>query len=327
VNAKSAPKLSSLGNKRPAWLGMIDNAPKGKDPVVEPLAAEPQAPSNVMEFPAPNPPQSKVVPFAAPAKSTDEISLTFTEPAEPMVVDRRKYLTLGAAAFALVASLVFWTWHSHRTNNSQPPVPPAAPVQQQSVDNDPSFQTPPPVDQPQVPAAAPARAVPDKPSAQKSSAKSNDDRSSVTAEDTVTIVDSPIRKPAESRAQAAPEPEAPPSVTITSATLPADLLSVKTSLPKGPSPPTSHFVPSEVLQKVTPVYPEVARRYHQQGKVVLSVTVDATGKVKNVKVIDGAQTFVQSAVEAVKRWKYRPASLNGQSVESSAEITLNFASK
>ncbi|MBV9087700.1 MAG: energy transducer TonB, partial [Acidobacteriaceae bacterium] len=37
--------------------------------------------------------------------------------------------------------------------------------------------------------------------------------------------------------------------------------------------------------------------------------------------------FRQSAMEAVRRWKYKPAVLNGQPVDSSAEITLNFAAR
>ena len=328
VTAKPTSKLSSLGDKRPAWLGIIDNAAKNKDAVVEPLAAEPTVPSNLREFPAVNPPlQSKVVPISPPVRN-DEISLTFTEPAEPVMVDRRKYITLGGAAAVLVLVLGLWTWHSHHSSQSVPQLPPT-PVQQQVPENDPSFQTPPPpVDQTQTtaPASAPAPTRTDMPTAQKPSARNTGDHSSATVEDTVTLVDPLIRTPSEVT-KPAPEPEAPPSVTVTSASLPPDLLAVKTALPKGPAPLTSHFVPSEVMQKVTPVYPEVAKRYHMQGKVVLSATIDATGKVKSVKVVDGQPAFQQSAIEAVRRWKYKPASLNGQAVDSTAEITLNFAAK
>jgi len=200
--------------------------------------------------------------------------------------------------------------------------PPPA-VQQQVAENDPSFQTP-PVEQSEPPAATPARAV-EKSSPQKPSAKKQEEPDA-TAEDTVKIVNTPIRKPAASP-QSSPEPEAPPMVTVSSATLPADLLAIKTAVPTGPSPQTSHFVPSEVLQKVTPVYPEMAKRYHMHGKVVLNAKIDASGKVQDVKFVSGPTAFQQSAVEAVRRWKYKPAYLNGKAVESNAEITLNFASQ
>ena len=319
VSAKAKSKLSSLGEKRPAWLGMIDHASKTEQPeTVEPLAAEPTT-AGSPESKAPTTPVSKVAPVGTPA-SSEPISLTFTEPAEPVTLDKRKYMMLGGAAAVLILVLGLWTWHSHRASEALPQVPPA-PQQQQVAENDPSFQ-PPPVEQTEAP--APVRTV-DKGTNQKPNAK-KDESAEATVEDTVKIVKAPIRKPA-AAAQPLPEPEAPPSVNITSASLPSDLLAVKTALPNGPAPPTSHFVPSEVTKKVTPVFPEVAKRSHMQGKVVLTAKVDSSGNVQDVKVISGPAAFRQSAMEAVRRWKYKPAVLNGQPVDSSAEITLNFAAR
>lgn len=326
LTARLGSKLASLGDKRPAWLGMIDAAVKKSAPTAESPSKETKPPvvtSAAPKIGATSPLPKVGAPATPPA--TDSIKLAFTEPAEPVLVDRRKYLIRGGAAAVLVLILGLWTWHSHRANQNVVETPPPVPAQQQVADNDPSFQTP-PVEEAQAP--APARTA-EKPANQKPSARKekdkDDGRSDATAEDTVRIVNKPIRKPG-TVSNPSPEPELPPTVTVSSATLPADLLAVKTAMPTGPALQTSHFVPSEVTTKVTPVYPEMAKRSHVHGKVVLAAKIDATGKVQDVKVLNGPPAFRQAAVEAVRRWKYKPALLNGQAVESNAEITLNFSS-
>jgi protein TonB len=62
-----------------------------------------------------------------------------------------------------------------------------------------------------------------------------------------------------------------------------------------------------------------------QGKVVLSARILKDGRVGEVRVMSGPPVFQQSAVDAVKQWRYKPAHLDGEPVESTAEITLNFS--
>ena len=64
----------------------------------------------------------------------------------------------------------------------------------------------------------------------------------------------------------------------------------------------------KVRNKVTPVYPDIARKINLSGAVKLEVVVAANGTVKETKVIGGNPILVNAAVEAVKKWKFEPAS-------------------
>lgn len=59
--------------------------------------------------------------------------------------------------------------------------------------------------------------------------------------------------------------------------------------------------------KVTPVYPELAKKMSVSGTVKVEVTIAPNGSVKNVKVIGGHPLLVDAAVDAVKRFKYEAA--------------------
>ena len=63
-----------------------------------------------------------------------------------------------------------------------------------------------------------------------------------------------------------------------------------------------------VKSKVTPSYPEIARKMNLSGVVKLEVTVAPNGAVKDTKVIGGNPILVNAAVDAVKRWRFEPAS-------------------
>jgi protein TonB len=61
--------------------------------------------------------------------------------------------------------------------------------------------------------------------------------------------------------------------------------------------------------------------------VVLSATVGKDGSVKEVRVIRGHQLLQKAAVDAVKKWKYKPQVLNGEAVEVTASISIAFVFK
>jgi TonB family protein len=75
----------------------------------------------------------------------------------------------------------------------------------------------------------------------------------------------------------------------------------------------------KVKTSVTPVYPELAKRINLSGTVNIEVTITPSGTVKAAKVIGGSPVLVQSALEAVKRWKYEPGP-----VETTQVVTFNF---
>jgi protein TonB len=71
-----------------------------------------------------------------------------------------------------------------------------------------------------------------------------------------------------------------------------------------------------------PVYPPDAKKAKIQGTVVLQAVVGKDGDVKNLRVLSGPQELQQSALDAVRQWKYRPYLLNGDPVE--VETTVNI---
>ncbi len=99
---------------------------------------------------------------------------------------------------------------------------------------------------------------------------------------------------------------------------------VKTAQPEA-SFRASSIEPPRLLKSVAPNFPAFARQMHiQEDRVVLNATVGESGSITNIKVVRGKPVFVQPAIEAVKQWKYKPASLNGEPTSSTIEVVVNF---
>jgi protein TonB len=79
-----------------------------------------------------------------------------------------------------------------------------------------------------------------------------------------------------------------------------------------------------LLRRVNPTYPALARTARIQGKVLLQAQISKSGDIQNLTVISGHPMLIQSALEAVKQWKYRPYYLNGEPVEVDTTIEVNF---
>lgn len=74
-----------------------------------------------------------------------------------------------------------------------------------------------------------------------------------------------------------------------------------------------------VVSRVNPVFPELARRMHLSGKVVLLVTIQPDGSVSSTKVESGHALLAPAAQDAVSRWRFSP-----NSSVSESEIEVNF---
>jgi len=61
-----------------------------------------------------------------------------------------------------------------------------------------------------------------------------------------------------------------------------------------------------IVTRVSPSYPELARRMHVSGKVMLLVTIDPDGKVTATKVESGHALLAPAAQDAVSRWRFAP---------------------
>lgn len=78
------------------------------------------------------------------------------------------------------------------------------------------------------------------------------------------------------------------------------------------------------IVKVTPVYPYRAMSRGLEGWVLLEFTVTTTGAVTDVHVVEAepANIFDQAAIEAAKKFKYRPRVIDGKPVEVSGVQNL-----
>lgn len=86
--------------------------------------------------------------------------------------------------------------------------------------------------------------------------------------------------------------------------------------------------PPLLLNKVDPVYPPEAKKSGREGYVVLNVRTDGQGNVKEVMVIKSSnEIFNQSAIDAVKQWKYEPYLEKGQPKELVFSVALTFESQ
>jgi len=103
--------------------------------------------------------------------------------------------------------------------------------------------------------------------------------------------------------------------------------------PPPPPPPPKPTAPikvggnvqeAKVIARPNPIYPPLARQARISGDVVLHAIIDKDGKVSELQVVSGHPLLVQSALEAVKNWRYQPTTLNGDAVEVDTTITVHF---
>jgi len=74
-----------------------------------------------------------------------------------------------------------------------------------------------------------------------------------------------------------------------------------------------------VKSRVSPIYPEIARRMKIGGAVKLEASVDAQGKVTDVKAVSGNHMLAVAAEDAVRRWRFAPGS-----GDSNVSVEVNF---
>ncbi len=82
--------------------------------------------------------------------------------------------------------------------------------------------------------------------------------------------------------------------------------------------------PAQLLRRVSPDFPKLARDAGASGTVELVATIGTDGHVRNVRALSGNPLLRGSAIAAVKQWVYKPTILNGQAVESETRVMLDF---
>ncbi|HEX2663649.1 MAG TPA: energy transducer TonB [Candidatus Acidoferrum sp.] len=117
---------------------------------------------------------------------------------------------------------------------------------------------------------------------------------------------------------------------------PAGLIPIPDARSPVPPPPVEHHVarptvvqrthldPAMLIYRVDPIYPALPKQIHKEGRVELHARIATDGSIQSLEVVDGDPMFFQSALEAVRQWRYRPTILNGQPVEIDTHITVIY---
>lgn len=197
-----------------------------------------------------------------------------------------------AVAFALIIHAIILIIHLPELTSAEPP---EADKQKVYVVQQVRFRPPPPQKQQEIP----------KPKAKK-----------VPIPDPTPDEPEPIRTPEE----ITPEIDLPETDIIF-------------DIPEGP-PPSEPEGPIHVggdvkapakISAPQPQYTEIARKARIQGVVIVQAIINKQGDVTDVKVLKGLPMGLdQAAVDAIRKWKFEPATLNGKPVDVYYNLTVNF---
>ena len=80
----------------------------------------------------------------------------------------------------------------------------------------------------------------------------------------------------------------------------------------------------KLAHSVKAVYPQTAQEKRIQGVVRLDILIGTDGKVLQAKVISGDPLLAESAVAAVRKWKYERTTVKGEPVEVSMFVDVIF---
>ncbi len=94
--------------------------------------------------------------------------------------------------------------------------------------------------------------------------------------------------------------------------------------PAAPLPIGGDVRPARLIFSVPPSYPMLAKSQHVSGNVLVDALIDATGRVTSMSVVSGPTLLHQAAMDALKQWKYQPASLDGKAVPMHLAVTIRF---
>jgi periplasmic protein TonB len=87
---------------------------------------------------------------------------------------------------------------------------------------------------------------------------------------------------------------------------------------------SSGVMAGNLIEKTVPQYPAIAKAARIQGTVVLAATISKSGSIENLRVISGPPMLVQSALDAVRSWRYKPYLLNDTPVEVETTVNVVF---
>jgi len=99
------------------------------------------------------------------------------------------------------------------------------------------------------------------------------------------------------------------------------------AVPPAPPPPPrigGQVEPAQLVKQVVPVYPQTARTARVEGVVTVDAIIQPSGKLTELKVVEGHPLLIDAALQALRQWRYKPTKLNGTPVESPVHINVVF---
>lgn len=81
---------------------------------------------------------------------------------------------------------------------------------------------------------------------------------------------------------------------------------------------------AQLTTRIEPRYPPIAIQIQREGRVELHALISTEGRIESLEVISGDPLFIQSALAAVREWRYRPTILNGRPIEVDTHITVIY---
>ncbi len=93
---------------------------------------------------------------------------------------------------------------------------------------------------------------------------------------------------------------------------------------QGPQSVSESFLRSSAVDRVTPVYPAIAKESGITGVIVVEMVVGTNGRVESAKILSGSPLFHAASLDAAKKWKFRPPQYNGTNCKFIGRLTFKF---
>ena len=271
--------------------------------------------------PRPMPTFTSPTTYPTPPLATEDILDGLSEPSK-----RRLWYVGGVAVLLLLAvAVAWWSWHvpaDEATIGGQSVHAASA----EQAHTQPVRETA-PKPGPGVPTTRSDRSRPQivlnaadlKPIEVRPDSSSTSETPSVPAESTPT----PSTKKTDSEASVIEPPSVELTASVNSEEL-ARLTSIPTQLPSAGPRVSEGVVEPTLIHKIAPSYPMQARTERISGKVVLLATIGADGSVGEIAVVSGSPILAEASKEAVRKWRYHPAMLNGSPILIQKQIMFLF---
>jgi TonB family protein len=94
--------------------------------------------------------------------------------------------------------------------------------------------------------------------------------------------------------------------------------------PAAPLPIGGAVKSARLISSVAPRYPTIAKSQRVAGDVKIDALIDAAGHVSSMKIVSGPTMLQESAMDALRHWKYEPALLDGKAVPMHLTVTIQF---